>query len=68
VPSNGLDGVDIQDAHDVVTGCDRAVVDEPLLAVDEPGEVDPGLWVEVELRFALLGDQDGEGGGAITSR
>ena len=35
----------VQHADDLVTGGDRTVVDEPLLAVDDPAEVDAGLGV-----------------------
>ena len=38
---------------DVVTGGQWPVVDELLLAVDDPAVVDPGLWVANELAVAL---------------
>src|ERR1019366_4876159 len=57
-----LDRVNRQHADDLVTGSDRTVVDESLLPVDKPIEVDPGLRVHDELPFALLGNHDGECG------
>ena len=39
------DGVDVEHADDVVTGGQRPVVDELLLAVDDPAVVDAGLGV-----------------------
>src|SRR5450759_4863704 len=62
MPTCLLDRVDGQDADDLVTGSDRPVVDEPLLAMDDPAEVDPGFRVLDQLPVALLGDQDGERG------
>src|SRR5665647_459021 len=54
--------VNRQHAHDLVTGSERTVVDKPLLAVDDPAEVDARLRVSDELPVALLGNHDSKGG------
>src|SRR5450759_647726 len=62
VPTRLPDRVNGQHANYLVTGGERTVVDEPLLAVDDPTEVDPSLRVGNELPFALLGDHDSKRG------
>src|SRR5665811_1146274 len=54
--------VNRQHANDLVTGSERTVVDKPLLAVNDPAEVDARLRVSDELPVALLGNHDSKGG------
>src|SRR5450759_2908841 len=62
VPTGRLHRVNGQQANDLVTGSERTVVDEPLLPVNDPTEVDARLRVSDELSVALLRDHNSKCG------